>query len=360
MVMIPCTGLAESKAERILNGVDLYGLESLAASTDTDMNLSGLVRDLVTGKAGLDPQSVWLRVARAFNRSWTSLANALPEILAPALIGALASRLWRRKGHSDAVGLLCYLACAIAETRLLAKLFEDLAALSSRVAALEDAAMPLLCGLLTASGATAAASQFTPMTSLAGRVGQEVIARYGVGLSAVAAAAAVSGNMTSRFPMKRLYALAGEVVNWGAGLILTCFLGALSVQGILSSGYDSTSVRAVRYTVDNLFPAIGSEVADSMDAALSSLLLVKNAVGVSGMALLLGLCAEPFLRLLAALLGLRLAAAVIEPLGEERLCELTGQIAGVARMLLVLSTALIVLALLLLGAVLAVGQNLVR
>ena len=51
---------------------------------------------------------------------------------------------------------------------------------------------------------------------------------------------------------------------------------------LLSTGYDSAAVRTARYAVDNLLPVVGGEVANTMDALVSSVLLVKNAAGAVG------------------------------------------------------------------------------
>ena len=80
-----------------------------------------------------------------------------------------------------------------------------------------------------------------------------------------------------------------SVVNWGAGVLMTGFLGLSAVRALLSAGYDSAAVRAARYAVDNLCP-VGGEVANTMDALVSSVLLVKNAAGATGLFALL-LCA---------------------------------------------------------------------
>ena len=225
-------------------------------------------------------------------------------------------------------------------------------------AALAEALFPLLAALLSASGAANTASLLTPSAALLNRLIIELFSGAGLRLCGVAAAVSVAGGIHSRITLKGLFALLSDVVNWTAGIVVTAFLGFLSVQRLLGGGYDSASVRAARYAVDNLLPVIGGDVADTLDVVISSVRLVKNALGVTGMLLALGLCAGPVAAIGLALISMRVLAAVTEPLAEDGLSRMMEQFAKVLRMLLVLDSACATLLLLLLGASLAAGGRL--
>jgi len=261
---------------------------------------------------------------------------------------------------SSAAQYLCYLTCAISQTGLLAALLQEAEALAERISGLADAAFPLLVSLLSYSGATAAAAMLTPMAAILGRLTVSLLGGAGIRMCSIAAAVAVAGNLNGRFSLKNLFGLIVSVVNWTVGLVMTVFVGLLSVQGLLGGGYDSASVRAARYAVDNFLPVIGGEVADTLDTLVSSVLLVKNAAGVTGMLILIGICAQPLLRFAAAMLSLRLSAAALEPLAENALTRLTEQIAKIVQMLLMIAAACVVLVVLLLGATLTAGRGVVR
>ena len=119
-------------------------------------------------------------------------------------------------------------------------------------------------------------------------------------------------------------------------------------------------MRTARYAVDNLLPVVGGEVANTMDALVSSVLLVKNAAGATGLIALLVLCARPLFALVAALFALRLASALLEPVAEEGLIALAERFSQVAAMLLVICASAAVILTLLLGGTLTVGQSMVR
>ncbi|KWX88053.1 stage III sporulation protein AE, partial [Paenibacillus riograndensis] len=124
------------------------------------------------------------------------------------------------------------------------------------------------------------------------------------------------GAMSDKY---KLTHLANLVRNVGAGLLgvlLTVFLGVISVRGITSSVTDGVTLRAAKYITGNFVPVIGKMFADATDTVISASLLVKNAIGLSGVIIILFLCAFPAIKILVLALIYNVAAAVMQPLGE--------------------------------------------
>lgn len=356
-LVLPLRACCEENVEKIIGGLDLAALEEAAGE---EMDVRSILLGLATGEAGLETEAAFEKAKEIFLDQWREMFELLPVLLLPAIVSAVMQRTLGNEKSSAAAQYICYLACALSQTGLLAALIREAEALAERVAGLTDAAFPLLVSLLSASGATAAAAMLTPMAALLGRLTISLLGGAGLKACSLAAATAIAGNLSGKIGLKNLFGLIVSAVNWTIGLVMTGFVGLLSIQGLLGNGYDSTSVRAARYAVDNLLPVIGGEVADTMDALVSSILLVKNAAGVTGMLILLGICAQPILRFAAALFSLKLSAAALEPLAENGLTRLTEQIAKVVEMLLTIAAACVVLAVLLLGATLTAGRSVVR
>jgi stage III sporulation protein AE len=117
----------------------------------------------------------------------------------------------------------------------------------------------------------------------------------------------------------KLTQLANLLRNIGAGLLgvlLTVFLGVISVRGFTSSVTDGVTIRAAKYITGNFVPVIGKMFADATDTVISASLLVKNAIGLSGVIIILFLCAFPAIKILVLALIYNVAAAVMQPLGE--------------------------------------------
>ncbi len=99
------------------------------------------------------------------------------------------------------------------------------------------------------------------------------------------------------------------------GILLTVFLGVISVKGITGSVADGVTLRTAKYLTGNFVPVVGKVFADATDTVISASLLVKNSIGLVGVIILLFLCAFPAIKILTLALIFNLSAAVMQPLG---------------------------------------------
>ncbi|KAF9113045.1 hypothetical protein BGX30_007095, partial [Mortierella sp. GBA39] len=99
------------------------------------------------------------------------------------------------------------------------------------------------------------------------------------------------------------------------GVLLTIFLGVISVQGITGSITDGVTIRAAKYG-DNA-EKNRKMFADATDTVISASLLVKNSIGLAGVIIILFLCAFPAIKILTLALIYKVSAAIMQPLGDS-------------------------------------------
>lgn len=105
------------------------------------------------------------------------------------------------------------------------------------------------------------------------------------------------------------------------GVLLTVFLGVISVQGATSSVTDGVTVRTAKYITGNFVPVVGRVFSDAADTVISASLLVKNAVGLAGVVILLFICAFPALKIVTLALIYNVSSAIMQPLGDTPAAE---------------------------------------
>lgn len=96
---------------------------------------------------------------------------------------------------------------------------------------------------------------------------------------------------------------------------MTVFLGVISVQGISTAVADGIGIRTAKFVTGNFIPVIGRMFTDAADTVIGASLLLKNTVGIAGVAILLIITAFPAIKVLLIALVYKLAAAVLQPLG---------------------------------------------
>ncbi|WP_059052363.1 stage III sporulation protein AE [Paenibacillus senegalimassiliensis] len=127
----------------------------------------------------------------------------------------------------------------------------------------------------------------------------------------------IVSSLSDKYKLTQLANLLRTVSMALLGILLTIFLGVISVKGIAGSVADGVTLRAAKYLTGNFIPVVGKVFADATDTVISASLLVKNSIGLVGVIILLLLCAFPAIKIITLSLIFNLAGAVMQPLGDS-------------------------------------------
>ena len=350
MFALMCWGAAAEGAPEMAEDVDLSALQEIADNADAGIDLKETLLRLASGEYRGGTADLLKEFSGMLLAGFRAAVGMLAGIVAPALIGAVAAQVLQDSPGSDAAQYVCRLCCAGVMSKAFFERIGVAKQMISTLAELSEGIFPILTGLLATVGAANEAAMMTPVAAAFGELSSSVAAEWGTRLATVAAGLAVAGNINPSLSFKRLFGLVRGIVSFAAGAAMTAFMALLSVQGTLGAGYDGFAMRTARLAVDSAIPMIGGDVADAMDGLVASALLVKNAVGATGMLLVVSLCLRPAAELLANCIALRLAAAMLEPAADPRLVRMTDQFSKAMEMLLVVCVSVAMLLLIMLGA----------
>ncbi|WP_066312419.1 stage III sporulation protein AE [Bacillus sp. FJAT-29814] len=177
------------------------------------------------------------------------------------------------------------------------------------------ALVPLLLALIAATGGLISAAFFHPvilfLMNMSGLFMQYII----LPLLFLATLLSIVSTMSDQYKVTQLAAL---LRNWSIGLMglfLTVFLGVISVQGASAAVTDGITIRTAKFITGNFIPVIGRMFTDATDTVVSASVLLKNTVGIAGVAILLIIVAFPALKILMISFIYKFAAAILQPLG---------------------------------------------
>ena len=145
-------------------------------------------------------------------------------------------------------------------------------------------------------------------------------------------------------------------MNWTLGVGFTVFLSVTALQALGGAAADGVSLRTAKYMVDHFVPVVGGMFADTMDTLVGASLLIKNAVGVTGLVMLLSACARPMVQTLCTAGIYRICAALTEPLGEQRISGMIHHFSQTLMMFFVVQLSVAGMFVLLTAQMLVVGQ----
>lgn len=177
------------------------------------------------------------------------------------------------------------------------------------------ALIPLLLALIASSGGVVSAAFFHPVILFLMNISGLFIQYVILPLLFLSALLSIVSTLSEHYKVTQL---ANLLRNWSIGLLgmfLTVFLGVISVQGASAAVTDGITIRTAKFITGNFIPVIGRMFTDAADTVISASVLLKNTVGIAGVAILLIIAAFPAIKILMIAFIYKFAAAILQPLG---------------------------------------------
>ncbi len=183
------------------------------------------------------------------------------------------------------------------------------------------AMVPLLLALLAGSGGITSVAVLHPLIVFMIHTVGTFIHVVVFPLLFFSAVLHLVSSISDRYKVTQLANLLRNIGVGVLGILLTVFLGVLSVQGATGAVTDGVALRTAKFVTGNFVPVVGKMFSDATDTVMSASLLVKNAVGIAGVIVLLFLCAFPAIKILTLALIYNLAGAIMQPLGDTPIVQ---------------------------------------
>lgn len=177
------------------------------------------------------------------------------------------------------------------------------------------ALIPLLLALIAASGGLISAAFFHPFILFLINISGSFIQYIVLPLLFLAAILSIVSALSEQYKVTQLANLLRNGSIALLGMFFTIFLGVISVQGASAAVSDGIALKTVKFITGNFIPVIGRMFTDATDTVLSASLLLKNSVGIVGVAILLLIVAFPAMKMLVISFIYQFTAAILQPLG---------------------------------------------
>jgi len=182
-----------------------------------------------------------------------------------------------------------------------------------------NALMPILIMLLASVGGIAQAATLDPIiigtTTLSANIFMDLI----IPIICLAFVLQFVNNMSEEYKIDKLTKLLNQIVLWSQGLIMTLFIGIVTVRGITSTTIDQVTARTAKFAVDSFVPVVGKSLSDAISTVAGYSLLLKNSISSLGLVIIVVIMLFPVIKLLVMALMFKLTAALIEPISDSRL-----------------------------------------
>lgn len=350
----------EQALENQLAALDLNGMENAWQSAfPQGVTLTEMLKKIASGEAVLSGEQVLQSLLSTFFQVLSNSLWRMGQMMVPLLLCGVTEKM-KSAFASASLGDILYAGCFLLLCAVMARDLGEHLQLCRRnvesMARLMQTLFPLLLTLLAAVGSTASAAFFQPATVAACGAMTTLVHKCTLPLALAGAVVGLVDHLSPKVHLARLASLFGTAVKWTLGVGFTVFLSVTALQALGAAAADGVSLRTAKYVADHFVPMVGGMFADTMDSLVGASLLIKNAVGITGMVLLMAVCAQPMLQTLCAAGIYRACAALMEPVTQSRAVDCIHHFSRTLMTFFVIQLSVSAMFILLVAQMLAVGQ----
>jgi len=332
----------DEQLQRQLARLNLGGIDTYLNQLDQEVgqymprfSFQEVLTNIRQGKLPLDPGAVGQGLIKYFFHELLASGALLGQLLILAIACAVLQNLQSAFSEGSIATLARGVAFLALVTLALASFTQVVRTGSEaidRMVSFFQSLLPALVTLLAATGGITTTTLLQPVLIYAATIIGTLMRSFIFPLVYLAAILTIVSQISDRFQVSRMAGLLKQVALWSLGLMLTVFTGVLSIYGVAGSVADGVGLRAIEFATGAFLPIVGSILSDAVGTVAGTTLLLKSAVGLVGVVIIFFLAAFPMLKILSMVVVYKIAAAVIQPFGEEQLADVLESISGVLTM----------------------------
>ncbi|AVX20136.1 stage III sporulation protein AE [Carboxydocella sporoproducens DSM 16521] len=318
------------------NQVDLSGLQEYLARIDRELapympqiNFRNLLESLKRGEWSLGVGQVLSGLLSFFSRQLLANLKLLGQLLVLGVLLGLTRTVadsLENKGVAETAAAIIYLVVFT----IVLKTFAVTAGVAidgvKEMTRFIQILAPVLLTLVVLTGSFLGSSFFSTMLVGAATLTATLMEFVVIPLIGLAALLGLVNEVTGKVQVSKLAGLLRTGAVFAIGLLMTVVLGIISVQGVGSGVADGVALRTAKFATDALVPVVGGMLSDAVETVVSGAVLMKSAVGLTGLVIIALLAVLPALKILAVTFTLKLAAALLQPLSAGKLADALEQV----------------------------------
>jgi stage III sporulation protein AE len=314
-----------------LNSLDIAHIQNFAdtvnkeaGSAIPDIDIKQMVLELLKGKPIVNVQQIIPGLGKLLLKEVIMNFNVMGQIIVLSVFCAVLQNLHGAFEGTN-VGKLAYNTCYILIAIIAIKSFYTAMNLGSQaidtMVSYTQALFPTMIALLVSVGGITSSTVFQPI--IFGSISLIITAIKYLIIPMVYFSAVLSllNNLSEGIKVDRLAALLRQASVGILGVMLTVFLGVISVQGVASSSLDGLTIKTAKFAMDKFVPIVGKFLNDAFDTVVSCSLLIKNGIGVAGLVVLLLICLFPLVKIFAIIAIYKITSALIEPILDNQIVK---------------------------------------
>ena len=300
-----------------------------------DMDMNEILENAIKGE--VDNQTLFKKVLSLLGGELVDGFTVLGSILAIVVIHSILKSV-SESLENDTISKLIYYVQYILIVTIVMMNFSDIVQVvkdtCNNLIGFVNILIPLLISLMIYTGSITTSGVLEPiilfLINFIGNIIQTLIIPIVLIFTSLIVISKISNNVQ----IDKLSNFLKSGVVWFFGIILTIFVAVISLEGTLSSSVDGITAKTTKAVVSSAIPVVGKILGDAVDTVLGCGIILKNAVGVIGIIIVIGICIIPILKLGIFTIAYKLMSVICEPIADKNITSLLDQIGDVYKIFL--------------------------
>ena len=204
----------------------------------------------------------------------------------------------------------------------------------TNLVAFSNTLIPILITLILTTGSIGTANMLQPILLFIITFIGNFILNVAIPVLLASSALGIVSKISSYVQLERLSKFFKSSIIWALGVVLTLFVSIVSIEGSLSSSVDGVTAKTAKAAVSSFTPVVGKILGDAVDTVIGCASILKNAVGIVGIIIIIGICILPIIKLVLLMITYYIGSAICEPIADEKIVKLLSQIGDTFKIML--------------------------
>lgn len=308
------------------------------------IDIGNLLNDAISGKVDNSTliNRIWNLLGSEVGTTIKSIVSILVIIIIHSILKSVSESL-----ENESIGKLIYYVQYILIVTIIMSNFSDIVKLvqdtANNLVGFMNCLVPLLMALMMYTGSITTSSVIEPIILFIINFIGNMIQTLIIPLVLVFTSLVIISKISDQVQVGKLANFLKSGIVWFLGIVLTIFVGVVSLEGTMSASVDGITAKATKAVVSSAVPVVGKILGDAVDTVLGSGVILKNAVGIVGVIIIIGICIMPIIKLAILTVCYKLLGAVTEVIADKKITSLIDQIGDVFKIFLGILSAISVM-----------------
>ena len=231
--------------------------EKYAPDFIDDLNISNVFQDVVSGN--IDNKSIFKSAFNKIGINLYEIVNVFINILVIVLIHSLLKSLTDGLENENVSKLVYYVQYILIVTIIMSSFSEILKSISNTIENMTDfigILIPILTSLMVFTGSITTSGVLEPILLFIIELVSNVIKIFIIPVISLILVLIIVSKISDRVQINKLSKFMKASVVWILGIILTIFVGVISLEGSLTSAVDGITAKTAKAAVSTLIPVV--------------------------------------------------------------------------------------------------------